>query len=322
MIKVALVGIGGMGKVHFDCYKNIEDAKIVAVCDVRTDMAREKVDDENITVYASYDELLEKEAIDVIDICTPSYLHRDMSIKALEKGINVLCEKPMSLSSDDTKEITATVEKSGKLFMTAHVVRFMTPYMYLKNVINSKELGTLLRLDMKRISAIPKWSWEDWMRDTKKSGGTPFDLSIHDIDFVQYVLGEPKEVRGVYHKLKNNNDYIVSELIYDDCIVSAEGAWYNYDIPFNAEFSAVFSDGMLKYQDGKMIKNGEEIELNIGEVSNDTGINISGTDGYGGEIEYFISCVKNNQKPQAVTCESSQASVKLVEKILKNSVIL
>ncbi len=322
MMKIALIGIGGMGGVHFNCYKNIKDAEIVAVCDVRTDMAKEKVNDEKIHIYESYDELLKNENPDIIDICTPSYLHREMSIKALEKGINVLCEKPMSLTSNDTAEILKAVKKSGKLFMTAHVVRFMTPYMYLKNVIDSNELGKLLRLDMKRISEIPLWSWEDWMRDISKSGGTPIDLSIHDIDFIQYTLGEPKEVRGIYHKLKNNNDFIVSEFIYDDCVVTAEGGWYNYKIPFNASFSAVFENGSMNFADGIMVKNGEKVELDIKDMSDDTGINISGVDGYGGEIEYFISCVKNGTMPKIVTPESSQASVKLVERILNNSVIL
>lgn len=322
MIKAALIGIGGMGSCHFDCYKNIKNLEIIAVCDVREDMAKDKVDNENIHIYSSYDELLANEQPDYVDICTPSYMHREMSIKALEKGINVLCEKPMSLSSEDTAKIIEAANKSGKLFMTAHVVRFMTPYMYLKNVIDSKKLGDLLRLDMKRISAIPDWSWEDWMRDLEKSGGTPIDLSIHDIDFVQYVLGEPKEVRGVYHKLNNNNDYIVSELIYDNCIVTAEGTWYNYNIPFEAKFDAVFTNGELKYSGGSMFENGEKIELEIGEVSENTGINISGTDGYGGEIEYFVSCVEKNIKPQIITPESSQASVKLVERILKNSIII
>lgn len=322
MIKVALIGIGGMGGCHFNCYKNIENADVIAVCDVRTDMAKEKVNNEKIHIYSSYEELLENENPDYVDICTPSYMHREMSIKALEKGINVLCEKPMSLTTADTEAILSAVKKSGKIFMTAHVVRFMKAYMYLKNVIDSKELGDLLRLDMKRISSIPDWSWEDWMRDLEKSGGTPIDLSIHDIDFVQYVLGEPNEVSGVYHKLKDNNDFIVSELVYDNCIVTAEATWYNYNIPFEASFSAVFTNGALNYSGGKMLKNGEEIEITIENTNTDTGINISNTDGYGGEIEYFVSGIEKNIQPKIVTPESSQASVKLIERILKNSVIL
>ena len=152
MIKVGLIGIGGMGGNHFECYKNIENAEVVAVADVREAMASEKISGTSTKLYKSIDELLEKEDLDMVDICTPSYMHREMSIKCLGRGLNVLCEKPMSLNSDDTAEIIRAAEKSGKIFMTAHVVRFMKPYVYLKNVIESNKLGRLLRLDLKRIS--------------------------------------------------------------------------------------------------------------------------------------------------------------------------
>ena len=226
MIKVALIGIGGMGKVHFDAYKAIEKAELVAVCDIREEMAKEKVDVEGVKIYTSFDELLENETVDMVDICTPSYMHADMAVKALEKGINVLCEKPMSVSSRDTARIMDAANKSGKLFMTAHVVRFMVPYMYLKSIIDSGELGKPVHIDMNRLSEIPVWSWENWMLDLEKSGGTPIDLSIHDLDFCQYVFGQPEKVSGVYHKLKNRNDYITSQLCYDGFSVAVTGAWF------------------------------------------------------------------------------------------------
>jgi len=322
MIKIALIGIGGMGFVHFNAYKNIEGAEIIAVADVRPDMAAEKVKDENIKIYSSMDELLENETPDMIDICTPSYLHAELSIKALEKGFHVLCEKPMSLSSSETSKMIAAAEKSGKLFMTAHVVRFMAPYVYLKKIIDSGELGALVHIDMKRLSAVPKWSWEDWMRDLSKSGGTPIDLSIHDLDFIQYALGQPKSVSGVYKKLENNNDYIVSQLVYDSFDVTVTGGWFNCDIPFKAEYIAIFENGYIESAGGKLIKNGEEIALETGETSEDTGINLSGADGYADEIAYFVDCLKKGVKPEIVTPQSSEDSVKLIERILENSVIM
>ncbi len=322
MKKVALVGIGGMGGCHFNCYKNIETAQVVAVCDVRVDMAKEKVADESVRIYADYDEMLANEKVDIIDICTPSYLHREMSVKALEKGFHVLCEKPMSLSSEDCEAVIAAAKKADRFFMTAHVVRFMNNYIYLKSVIDSCELGKLVRLDMKRLSSIPRWSWDDWMRDVKRSGGTPFDLSIHDLDFIQYVLGQPKDVHGTYYKMKNDDDFIVSELVYDNCAVSAEGSWHNYDIPFKAQFRAIFEHGSLEFDGETIRKNGEIVELEKGEISADTGINLSNADGYAAEIRYFIDCVEKGVQPQAVTPESSTASVKLVERILDNAIVL
>lgn len=323
MKKIALIGIGGMGGVHYNCYKNIENAEVIAVCDVQTNMAKEKTVNENVKIYSSLDELLANEKPDIADICTPSYMHKEMSIKCLKAGINVLCEKPMSLSSKDTAEIISVAEETGKLFMTAHVVRFMAPYKYLKSVIDSNELGKLLRLDLKRMSQIPQWSWENWMKDLNKSGGVPFDFTIHDLDFAQYVLGEPKEVSCVYHKLSGDNDFIVTQLVYDNCIVSAECGWYNAPIDFYSEYNAIFENGNIRLtNDGKVIKNGKEITLKTGETSENTGINLSGADGYSDEIRYFISCVESEKKPKAITPESSQKSVALVERVLKSAIII
>ncbi|MBO5060382.1 MAG: Gfo/Idh/MocA family oxidoreductase [Clostridia bacterium] len=322
MIKVALIGIGGMGKVHFDEYMKNPETQIVAVADVRTDMAKEKVNDENIRIYADMDELLANEDVDLVDISTPSYMHAEQSIKALKKGKHVICEKPMSISSEDTSKMIEAARESGKLYMTAHVVRFMSPYVYLKSIIDSGELGKIVHIDMKRISAIPRWSWEDWMRDIKKSGGNPFDMSIHDIDFVQYAFGMPKSVSGVYNKMKNDNDYVISNLVYDDFTATITGGWFNCDIAFKAEYAAIFENGWVESKDGKVYKNGEEVEIGKGEVSADTGINLSGLDGYADEIAYFVSCIKNGTQPEMVTPESSEDSVKLVERILENSIII
>lgn len=321
MIRVGLVGIGGMGGAHFRIYKELEGVEVVAVADVRTDIAKEKAGD-NVNIYSSIDELLANESVDFVDICTPTYLHCEHSIKALNHGVHVLSEKPMSLSSSDCKKIIETAEKKGKLFMTAHVVRFMQPYMYLKSVVDSKELGKLIHLDMKRLSSIPLWSWDNWMRDINRSGGTPIDLVIHDIDFIQYLFGEPNDINGVYQKLSNNNDCITSNLIYDDFSVTAEGTWYNAKIPFESSYYAIFQDGTIRFKDGKVYKNGEEINFELEKTESDTGINITNTDGYSSEIEYFINCIKTNTIPKMVTPESSMASVALVERILKNVITI
>lgn len=318
MVKIALVGIGSMGGVHFNSYKNIENAQIIAVADVRTEMAAEKVNDKNIRIYDSMDSLLENESPDIVDICTPSYLHAELSIKALERGINVLCEKPMALSGTETNKILDAIKKSGKSFMTAHVLRFMSDYKYLKGVVDSGELGKPIHVDMKRISRIPMWSHNDWMRDIKKSGGSPIDLSVHDIDFVQDTFGRPEEVSGVYYKLKNNNDYIVSSLVYNGFDINITGGWFECDIPFKAEYLAIFEKGYVESKDGKVIKNGEEVDLVKGFISEDTGINLTGADGYADEIEYFVNCIENGKSPTRITPESSSESIELVERILSN----
>ena len=202
----------------------------------------------------------------------------------------------------------------------------MSPYMYLRSVVDSGELGKPVHVDMKRISSTPLWSWENWMCDTKKSGGTPIDLSIHDLDFARDTFGEPKTVSGIYQRLnENKDDYIVSNLVYDDFSVTATGAWYgNGLVEFNASYLAVFERGAVELKGGKVYKNGKEVDLAVKqeEVSENTGINISRADGYAGEIAYFVDCITRGVPADRVTPESSEESVRLVEKILANSIII
>ena len=323
-VRVGLIGVGGMGGCHFYNYEKIKDAELVAVCDVRENVAKEKVGDRNIKIYTDYNKMIKNEDLDMIDICTPSFLHADMAVKLLKKGYHVLCEKPMTLNTRDAKRVAAIANQSEKNFMVAHVVRFMAPYRYLRNVIETKELGRLIRLEMKRISAIPQWSWEDWMRDEKLSGGVTTDLSIHDFDFVQSVLGMPDKLNSYRYQMTNNNDTVVTSMIYDgDILVTCEGTWYNTSIPFDASFTAVFQNGYVELNKGKLIKNGKEVELNKEESPKvDLGINVGNDDGYLAEMSYFVNCIKEGKKPDYVTPESSAQSVVLADLIKKKSMKL
>lgn len=323
-LRVGLIGIGGMGGCHFFNYDQVQNAEIVAVCDVREDVAREKIGDRKINIYTDYNKMIKKEELDMIDICTPSFLHADMAIKLLKKGYHVLCEKPMTLNAKDAKAVVNAAKNSDKNFMVAHVVRFMAPYMYLRNVIESCELGRLIRLEMKRISAIPQWSWEDWMRDEKLSGGVVTDLSIHDFDFVQSILGMPDEVKSYRYQMTNNNDTVVTSMVYDgDILVTCEGTWYNTGIPFDASFTAVFQNGYVELNKGKLVKNGKEVSLKQEATKEkDLGINVGNDNGYLAEIQYFVDCIQKGKKPILVTPESSAASVTLADLIKKKATVL
>ena len=315
-IRVGLIGIGGMGGCHYENYKSAKGAKLVAVADVRFEMAQEKTKGTDVKVYADYKEMLANEELDMIDICTPSFLHADMAIACLEAGYHVLCEKPMTLTADEAQRVLEATKRTDKNFMAAHVVRFMAPYVYLRSVIQSGELGKLMRLDMKRISSIPTWSWEDWMRDESRSGGVITDLSIHDIDYVQSILGMPDSISSYHYGLKNNNDFAQTEMVYGDTLVSCEGTWYNAPIPFHATYLAVFENGYVESSD-KLYKNGKEVGVESTEKVSDVdlGINVGNDNGYLNEIQYFIDCIHNGTKPTLVTPESSAQTMTLVDKI-------
>ena len=321
-MKIALVGVGGMGSVHLGFYKNMKDIELVALCDVRMDMLEKKAEGLTAKLYADMDEMLAAEKPDMVDICTPTYMHVEQAIRCMEAGAHVLSEKPMGLTGDETDKLLAAIKKTGKRYMTAQVVRFMNAYIFLRNVIESGKYGKLESLAMRRYSQAPLWSWENWFMDESKSGHVALDLMIHDIDYMQSVFGEPVGITGVYHPMKDNNtNYAFANYIYDGFSVSIETGWYTYQkVVFGADFKAIFENGTVILKDGQLYDNGELVDFSNTDKIGETGINISKVDGYGGEIRYFIDCIRSGEECTAMTPESGSATVKLVERTINSLV--
>lgn len=314
MLKTAIVGIGCMGSNHLYCHHVSEYTDPVAVVEVQEEAAREKVKAFalDIPVYTDIEKMISEVRPDIVDIATPTYTHKELAIRAMEAGCHVICEKPMALTPEDAREMIEVSKRTGKRLMIAHVVRFMAPYMYLKHTVKSGKLGRLLRLNMTRNSEIPRWSFNNWMTDVEKSGGEIIDLSIHDIDFVNFLLSRPEKISCVHYTLKNDTEFSSVSFSYDGISVSIEGGWYSAKIPFRSSFCAYFENGMIE-ADGDSIKvNGEPAVL----TSDSEEIKIDGkayewTNGYRKEIEYFTDCIENGKPFSMSEPESSLSSLSL-----------
>lgn len=306
MLKVGLVGVGGISGAHIPVWEEMENAELVALCDIRPERM-EKYSGKRC--YTDFDEMLANEELDILDICLPTYLHADFAVKAMEKGINVITEKPISLKEEDVERVYGAAEKNNVKFMVAHVLRFWPEYELLKEIYDSKRYGKLLSGTMIRLGGYPKWSWDGWMMDEKRSGMVPFDLHIHDLDFMVYAFGLPK-VSYQYRSKLPNQDYI--SLVYDfgDFSINSEASWYSASYPFTAEFRFQFEDAVVASEKGKMmiyLKDDEKIDLSQ-EAEGDTGnINLPKSNAYANEIIYFADCVENNKpvdkfRPEELSC--------------------
>ena len=293
MLKVGLVGVGGISSSHISAWLDMKDAQLTALCDIRPEQMEKYPD---IKHYTDIDVMLENEKFDILDICVSTYLHADISVKALEKGINVLCEKPICLKREDVERVYAAAEKNSVKFMVAQVIRFWREYEYLRAVYQNGRYGKLISGTMSRISTIPGWSWNDWMRNIDLSGFLPYDLHIHDLDFIVYTFGKPKKTTP-FRILKPDQDFLSVVYEFDDFIITAESGWFAGACPFSATFRFQFEDAVIAYDsNGLKIyeRCGNVIELN--EIAEgDTGdINLPKSDGYANEINYFADCVRND----------------------------
>src|SRR5690348_4680236 len=97
-VKIGFIGVGGIGSVHVDNVSKIEDAEIVAVCDVNAENAAKKAEELGLSkFYTNVDEFLESEELDGVFICVPPFAHGEIEEKVVNKGVNLLVEKPVSL---------------------------------------------------------------------------------------------------------------------------------------------------------------------------------------------------------------------------------
>ncbi|NCA78253.1 MAG: gfo/Idh/MocA family oxidoreductase, partial [Alphaproteobacteria bacterium] len=98
MVRIGLVGLGGMGTVHYSNYQHITEARVVAATGT-TDKDRENAKSWGIPIYETVSQMLEQEEVDVVDVCTPTFLHKEHVMAALNQGKPVICEKPLALNA-------------------------------------------------------------------------------------------------------------------------------------------------------------------------------------------------------------------------------
>jgi len=322
-LRIGIVGLGGIAGIHIAAYRRIDGAELVAAADSLGKSSRSygMIKDSSVSLYATYEEMIERENLDAIDICAPSHLHKSIAVYALKRGLHVLCEKPMATSSADADEIIRAARESGKLFMCAQIVRFSRPYAYFRDTVRSGELGRPVQIFMKRLSTVPSWRRDGMNDDAKKNGGVMLDLSIHDIDFVYSVFGEPKVINGVYLPTDKSNvsDVLNANLVYDGYSVNISGAFYESELPFMAEFLAVFEKGYLKLgADGMLYKCLEALpDVKDTAYENEVeGLNIEMSSKFVDEIKYFVDAALSDTPPTLAMPESTAGAIKLAEKII------
>lgn len=325
MIKVGLIGFGGIARGgHLRPYARLEEkgiAKLVAVCDVDPAQFEKKVeiniDDGETTLsteikrYTDWHDMLENESLDLVDICVPTFLHKELTVEVLKLGYNVLCEKPMSLNYNDCKEMCEAASAAGKKLMIGQCLRFAPAYVYLKNLVDEGTYGKVKSCVFQRLSKPPIWGWENWFMDYNKSGGCALDLHIHDIDMARYIWGNPKKVSCATADVYSKKDIVHSRLMYDDFSVMAIGDWTRMGLPFSRSYEVAFEDATVIY-DAKGVnvypRNGEAFAPEI-----------DSTPPHQAEIEFLVKCIEEDKEVLGNIPEDSALSVKLVNTLAESS---
>lgn len=322
MLTVGLIGCGGMGAVHANCYLALKDkVKLVAISDLDESKTKKYVEATGAKYYENGKALLENEKPDIIDVCLPTFLHTEYAVAAMKNGASVFLEKPVCLSEEEAELLEKTKKETGAKIQIGQVVRFMKEYVYLKKLVDEGTYGKVKNAYFYRISSDPHWSWNDWFNDYTKSGTVALDLHVHDVDVMRYIFGEPDEVSA--DATRNSDgviDHIFGTFKYKDMIVKSEGCWDMVDsYPFSPGFRVCFEKAVVENRGGLIVRTdkGESFTPELKdeyEANVDVGINVSSLGAYYTEIKYFIENIVRGNGEEIASLEEGIKSAKLVMK--------
>ncbi len=215
-VRFSIVGIGNMGRTHIQHLVGMEDAELVAVCDVVESRARAGGEAGSCDWFTDVSRMFEKAKPDAVLVSTPHYDHVPIAIEALEQGIHVLVEKPLSVEGTEARRAIAAYETARRTFPSLQFGAMFNQRTYghwkkIKDLVDSGELGKLVRAT---------WIITDWFRtqhyyDTGgwratwagEGGGVLLNQCPHNLDLYQWFFGMPQRVRGFaslgkYHQIE------------------------------------------------------------------------------------------------------------------------
>ena len=255
MIKVGVIGTGGISGVHLGGYSRNPNVEIYALCDINEKNLARRAEEYKVSrTFTDYREMLALKELDAVSVCTWNSAHAECAIAALRAGKHVLCEKPMALNTVQAQEMEQAAKESGKLLMIGFVRRFGNDCAVLKDFIDSGSFGEIYYAKAQYLRR--KGCPGGWFGDKSRSGGGPLiDLGVHVIDLCRYLMGgpQPVSVYGATFSKLGDRRHIKSARGYSSTVVSKD------DI-FDVEDMAT---ALIRFDNGAVLSVEASFSLNI-----------------------------------------------------------
>ncbi len=311
MLKVGLVGSGFMGSTHAAAWSTLP-VELVGIRSLDDHNAQRLADRYHSRLVATLDELIE--AVDVVDICTPTDLHYEMALQAARAGKHVVCEKPLARTYQQGKEMIAICEAAGVMLLVAHVVRFFPEYALAKAAVERGDIGKVAVLRLTRCAYHPR---VEWFLDPARSGGMILDLMIHDFDYARWVAGEVesvyvRSVRGLDPAAPE--DYAIAVLKHTNGALSnIEGAWAYPAGMFRTALEIAGDAGLIEHPAGSSVP--LEIHMKAAPGSDAPAVGLPSSplaeDPYTTEIKHFYHLLTGQSDAPRVTAQDGLAALRI-----------
>lgn len=266
-LRVGIIGCGRISPMHLISADTLEQAELVACCDVKKDRAQAIAQKYGINAYVDVKEMLKKEALDAVHLCLPHYLHTKIARECFKYGVNVLSEKPMDIDLVSAEAAITEAKERGVLYGVIFQCRYNPSARLVKNAIESGKLGRV-------ISARSVLTWKrerdyymssDWNGSwDKEGGGVIINQAIHSIDLVNWMVNSDHE--SVSCTMSQRDDKGISvEDTAEGLVTYKNGAKYafyamnNYgcDEPIeirlyceNGKVTLDYDNAIIRYNDG------------------------------------------------------------------------
>ncbi len=254
MIRIGIIGAGGMGNVHGSKYTLMPDVEL-GFFEPNAERREAYVARHKAQPFESLDDLLKW--ADALDICLPTDMHLDNALKAIAAGKHVLCEKPMALTIEEAVQMMQAADKAGVVLMPAQVVRCFPDFRKAKALVSAGKIGEPVVARTRRGGGAPVGS-EGWFTNIDRSGGVLLDLAVHDFDFLRWIMGEVHTVNSRSVRIGNPTslegkpgDYSLTTLSFDSgAIAHVEGTWLDPS-GFRTTFDIVGTAGTIEHDSRK-----------------------------------------------------------------------
>ncbi len=195
--RVGMIGSGRIAQTYLQNWGEIEEAELVAVCDVEPELVSAATEAYKCGGYGDYKEMLDKESLDGVVVCTPPSTHKDIVLDAIGRGLHVLCEKPIATSTDDIREMLKTAREHDRRLMMASKFRYVEDVAAARSLIKSGILGQPVRLENTFANFLDvRQRWNS--KKDVAGGGVLIDNGTHSVDISRFLLGPITEVMA-YH---------------------------------------------------------------------------------------------------------------------------
>ena len=334
MIRVAIVGTGNISHAHVKGYLEFPDrCKIVALVDIVPEKAQRMKETYHLDadVYDDHEKILSRTDIDLVDVCTPPYVHASISINCLRSGKNVVCEKPMAASLEECDAMIRARDESGKKLSIIAQNRFRQPIANLKALLDSGIAGPVRSVQVDSFWWRGHCYYDLWWRGTweKEGGGCTLNHAVHHIDMLAWMMGLPQKVTSVLANVAHDNaeveDLSASILQYPGALAQLTASVVHHgeeqQLVFQCEKAKIAAPftcyASISLPNGFPVRN-DALEQEIAAFAES--LPKVQYEIHPGQLENMLTAIETDTQP-AITGEDGRRTIELITGIFKSGAV-